>query len=89
VPQLKDNYAYLVLDAARRSALVVDCSEPAKVLSALKAKAGLGVDALTHVLTTHKHGDHSGGNKGLVKARPGLVVVGGDQDQVRCLLNLF
>ena len=56
VPCLSDNYAYLVKSGAQCA--VVDPSEPGPVRAAL-AKTGW---RLTHILNTHHHPDHTGGN---------------------------
>jgi hydroxyacylglutathione hydrolase len=55
-------------------AAVVDPVEPDTVVAAVEEE-GL---TLTHLLTTHHHWDHAGGNAALLKRVPGLVVVGGD-----------
>ena len=72
VPQLKDNYAYLVIDDSSKQCGVVDCSEAGKVLDEVKRR-GL---KLVAVLPTHWHFDHVGGNEDLVRAVPGLKVYG-------------
>ena len=72
---LKDNYAYLVRDAEAGLCAVVDPSDPGPIEAAL---AGSG---LTHVLNTHHHWDHTGGNEAL-KAL-GAVVVGPQKDRAR------
>lgn len=72
VPQLSDNYAYLVVDDASKQCGVVDCSEAEKVLDEV-SRRGL---TLVAVLPTHYHFDHVGGNEDLVKAIPGLRVYG-------------
>ncbi|MGH7814220.1 MAG: hydroxyacylglutathione hydrolase [Candidatus Binataceae bacterium] len=72
VPQLSDNYAYLVIDDASKEAAVVDCAEADKVIAAARAN-----DArLVAVLTTHWHGDHSGGNREIAAKVPGIKVYG-------------
>ena len=76
VPCLEDNYAYLVV--AGDSCAVVDPSEPRPVKAALK-REGL---TLTHILNTHHHGDHTGGNLAL-KAEFGALVVGPESDSHR------
>jgi len=58
VPQLSDNYAYLVIDDGSKECGVVDCAEADKVISAAKSHGA----KIVAVLTTHWHGDHSGGN---------------------------
>jgi hydroxyacylglutathione hydrolase len=72
VPQLSDNYAYLVVDDASKQCGVVDCAEADKVLAEVNRR-GLQLIA---VLPTHWHFDHVGGNEDLVKAIPGLRVYG-------------
>lgn len=74
IPQLSDNYAYLVIDPATREAGIVDCAEPAPILEAVDRE---GV-TLTAILPTHHHFDHVGGNEDLLAARPGLTVYGFD-----------
>jgi len=79
VPQLADNYAYLLIDPATREAAVVDCAEAAPVLAELDRR---GV-RLVAVLATHHHFDHVGGNEDLVAAVPGLRVYGSAGDAPR------
>jgi hydroxyacylglutathione hydrolase len=72
VPQLSDNYAYLVVDDASKQCGVVDCAEADKVLAEVNRR-GLRLIA---VLPTHWHFDHVGGNEDLVRSIPGLRVYG-------------
>lgn len=53
VPQLTDNYSYLIVDVTSRQTAVVDVSEPDKVVSA--AATHLPALALSLVLSTHHH----------------------------------
>ncbi|MEY4708811.1 MAG: hydroxyacylglutathione hydrolase [Pseudomonadota bacterium] len=76
VPCLSDNYAYLVKTGD--VCAVVDPSEPEPVRAAL-ARRGW---KLTHILNTHHHLDHTGGNLAL-KAETGAVVVGPGKDAAR------
>src|SRR5678815_5646771 len=75
IPQLMDNYAYLVIDEGTREAGIVDCAEADAVL---KVVAGEGV-RLTAILPTHHHYDHVGGNMDLLAAHRGLTVYGVDE----------
>ena len=75
IPQLMDNYAYLVIDESTKTAGIVDCAEADPVL---KVVAREGV-TLTAILPTHHHYDHIGGNEDLLAAKPGLTVYGVDQ----------
>ncbi|CAB5396132.1 unnamed protein product [Rhizophagus irregularis] len=74
IPVLQDNYSYLVIDEKTNEAAVVDPAEPEKVLEVVKNQ---GVN-LKHLITTHHHVDHSGGNTKLVDEKPDLIVYGGD-----------
>src|SRR5262249_695373 len=76
VPQLSDNYAYLLIDPASREAAVVDCAEADAVLAEVKRR---GV-ALRAVLATHHHFDHVGGNRDLLASIPDLRVYGSAAD---------
>jgi|SRR5271166_754049 len=79
VPQLADNYAYLIGDEATKEAAVVDCAEADKIVDAAR-RHGLKLIA---ILTTHWHGDHSGGNRDLVRLVPGLRVYGAAAEKGR------
>jgi hydroxyacylglutathione hydrolase len=76
VPCLSDNYAYLVKSGDQCA--VVDPSEPEPVRAAL-ARTGW---KLTHILNTHHHLDHTGGNLAL-KQETGAKVVGPGKDAAR------
>ena len=78
VPCLSDNYAYLLHDPADGLCAVVDPSEPEPVRRALAAR-GL---KLTHILNTHHHFDHTGGNIPL-KEEFGVLIVGPSKDSER------
>jgi hydroxyacylglutathione hydrolase len=76
VPCLSDNYAYLIKSGSHCA--VVDPSEAAPVQQAL-AKKGW---KLTHILNTHHHLDHCGGNLDL-KRETGATIVGPGKDAAR------
>lgn len=76
IPCLSDNYAYLI--EAPGAVGVVDPSEDAPVIAVLE-KRGL---RLAHILNTHHHFDHTGGNTGL-KARYGARIIGPEADRNR------
>ncbi len=78
VPCLSDNYAYLIHDKDAGLTAIVDPSEPEPVKKALEAKGY----KLTHILNTHHHFDHTGGNLPLKEAY-GAEVVGPGKDRDR------
>jgi len=78
VPCLKDNYAYLVYDRSEGICGVVDASEAAPVKRALESRNL----KLTHILSTHHHWDHIGGNLELKQAF-GVQIVGAAKDAAR------
>jgi hydroxyacylglutathione hydrolase len=76
LPALRDNYIFLIHDRATGTAAVVDPGESAPVLAALRR-----LDAkLVTIFNTHCHGDHVGGNSGLIAAFPDVVVYGSAVD---------
>ncbi|MGE5503431.1 MAG: hydroxyacylglutathione hydrolase [Actinomycetota bacterium] len=78
LPVLSDNYVYLLHEPATGATAAVDPAVAAPVLDALAAKGW----RLTHVLNTHHHGDHTGGNLDLQRAT-GCAVVGARRDAER------
>jgi hydroxyacylglutathione hydrolase len=78
IPVLRDNYVYLVREPESGATAAVDPSVAAPVLDAL-AETGW---RLTHILNTHHHIDHTGGNIE-IKAATGCVVVGPRADRDR------
>lgn len=69
IPQLSDNYSYLLLSGGKVA--VVDPSEAGPVRDILDAR-GLGLD---YILNTHHHWDHTDGNLDL-KDEYGCEIVG-------------
>lgn len=76
VPQLADNYAYLIVDPGTKKAAVVDCAEARPVLAEVEQH---GV-SLTAALATHHHFDHVGGNLDLLSSLPNLRIFGSAGD---------
>jgi hydroxyacylglutathione hydrolase len=78
-PCLSDNYGVLIHDADGRVTASIDAPEADKVQAALARKRW----TLTHILTTHHHADHTGGNAAL-KAATGCTIVGprGEADKI-------
>ncbi len=78
IPVLQDNYVYLAHDAAGDATAVVDPAVAGPVFEVLEAKGW----TLTHILNTHHHGDHVGGNMEL-KEGTGCTIVGPGADAAR------
>jgi hydroxyacylglutathione hydrolase len=78
VPLLTDNYGYLLHDPASGETGIVDPSEAAPVLAAAAARGW----RLTHIINTHHHHDHTGGNLALKEAT-GAAIVGPAPDRAR------
>lgn len=70
-PCLKDNYGVLIRDPSTGVVAAIDAPNGDEVAAALKAKGW----KLTHILTTHRHGDHTDGNLAL-KAATGCMIIG-------------
>ena len=70
-PCLSDNYGVLIHDADGGAPRPSTRPTPRPVAAALKAKGW----KLTHILTTHHHDDHTGGNLAL-KAETGCTIIG-------------
>lgn len=78
IPVLQDNYVWLLHDPVGGATAVVDPADPGPVLERLDR---LGW-RLSHILNTHHHDDHVGGNLAL-KAATGAKVVGARHDARR------
>jgi hydroxyacylglutathione hydrolase len=78
IPVLRDNYVYLARDPVSGACAAVDPSVADPVLAALN---GLGW-RLTHILNTHHHQDHVGGNLAL-KAATRCTIIGHSRDASR------
>lgn len=78
VPVLSDNYVYLVHEPEGGATAAVDPAVAAPVLAVLNTRGW----HLTHILNTHHHHDHTGGNLEL-KHATGAQVVGARRDAER------
>ena len=70
-PCLSDNYGLLVHDPATGDTASIDTPEAGPIMGALAEKGW----TLTHILNTHHHGDHTGGNMAL-KDATGCKIIG-------------
>ena len=78
IPTRDDNYVYLLRDPGQGCVGVVDPSDAGPVLDELDRRGW----QLTHILNTHHHGDHTGGNIEL-KEKYGCTIVGPRADHAR------
>jgi len=72
IPNQQDNYSYLLIDRSNKAA-AIDTFDVGKVEDAAKRE---GAQIVAN-LTTHHHGDHSGGNKTFASKYPGVPIYGG------------
>lgn len=78
IPVLRDNYVYLAHDQATGACAAVDPAVAEPVLEALDERGW----RLSHILNTHHHHDHVGGNLELKRAT-GCIIVGNGEDAAR------
>ena len=78
IPVLRDNYVYLAHEAEAGLTAVIDPAVPEPVLQAAEEK----VWPITHILNTHHHNDHTGGNLA-IKEATGCTIVGARIDAHR------
>lgn len=78
IPVLSDNYVYLAHCAETGATAVVDPAVAGPVLEAAEARGW----TITHILNTHHHADHTGGNLEIVAAT-GCAIVGPGPDRDR------
>ncbi|KAB2918373.1 MAG: hydroxyacylglutathione hydrolase [Hyphomicrobiaceae bacterium] len=70
-PCLSDNYGVLIHDGGSGLTASIDAPDADAVAAALKATGW----KLSHILTTHHHADHTGGNLAL-KSQTGCSIIG-------------
>jgi len=75
---LRDNYIYILHDHKTGNVAAIDPSEPDPVLKACKENGW----QLTHILNTHHHADHVGGNLYL-KKKTNCTIIGHAADSNR------
>ncbi|MFZ4675821.1 MAG: hydroxyacylglutathione hydrolase [Nodosilinea sp.] len=79
IEAFQDNYIFVLHDADRHGAAVVDPGDAGPVLRQLEH---LGA-TLTAIFNTHHHSDHVGGNRQLLDQFPAAQVYGGVEDRCR------
>jgi len=78
IPALSDNYIYLAHEPRTGETAVVDPAVSEPVLAAARERAW----KITHILNTHHHGDHTGGNREVAEAT-GAPIAGPKADADR------
>ena len=78
IPVLNDNYVWLMREPQSGSVGVIDPAVAGPVL----AEAARRRWKITHILNTHHHGDHVGGNRE-IKEATGCTIVGPRRDRAR------
>ncbi len=78
IPVLNDNYVWLVREPQSGAVGVVDPAVAGPVLAEVAKRRW----KITHILNTHHHGDHVGGNLEIKKAT-GCTIVGPERDRAR------
>lgn len=68
---LSDNYGYLIHEPGSSTTIAVDTPDAGAILQALDDRGW----TLTHILNTHHHYDHTGGNLEL-KEKTGCIIIG-------------
>lgn len=79
IPVLSDNYVYLVKDASSGACAVIDPAVAEPVLAEAEKRGW----TITHILNTHWHPDHVGGNL-VIKEKTGCKIIGptGEQEAI-------
>jgi hydroxyacylglutathione hydrolase len=72
----QDNFGVLIHDSAHGLTASIDTPEAAPIRAALKEKGW----RLTHIFTTHHHGDHTAGHEEL-KAETGCQIIGPEKEK--------
>ncbi|ERE86621.1 putative hydrolase PNKD-like protein [Cricetulus griseus] len=83
IPVLSDNYSYLIIDTQAGLAVAVDPSDPRAVQATIEKERV----NLVAILCTHKHWDHSGGNRDLSRRHRDCRVYGSPQDGIPYLTH--
>ncbi len=78
VPALSDNYIWMFCDPASGSVAVVDPGQDAPALAAAQQRDW----TIDHILNTHWHPDHTGGNTGIKVATGATITAPAEAEKV-------
>ena len=65
VEMFSDNYGYVIVDESNKTCYLVDPAEPGAITKELLHLDEENNIQCTHILNTHKHFDHVGGNESI------------------------
>ena len=82
IPLFTDNYAYALFTPRLPSFLLIDPAHFPTVSAFVSHHSDLRTRTVSHILSTHKHADHSGDNRAFKDSVPGVVIVGGREDHI-------
>ena len=78
-----DNWCYYIYTDDIKDGIYVDIAEADKITQFQK-DFGIEGTPVKHLLSTHHHWDHTGGNKDIAAANPEVVITAGVEDNVDC-----
>ena len=81
IPMFSDNFCYYIYASDIKDGVYVDLAEASRIPDFQK-EFGIEGQPVKHIMTTHKHWDHAGGNKEMQAAFPDVVITGGEEDKV-------
>ena len=85
IPALSDNYIWMFRDPASGDVAVVDPGQDAPALAAAEERGW----AITHILNTHWHPDHTGGNAGIKAATGAPIFAPAEAEKVSAVDRLI
>lgn len=74
----QDNIGYVLLEPRTRGLIAIDVGEYEASRKVIEELEKQNRTRLTHILSTHHHGDHIGGNLKWREARPEVEIVSGN-----------
>ena len=83
IPRLEDNLCYYIFGDDLKKGVYVDTAETDPIIKFQKA-FGMEGNPVEHILTTHHHYDHDGGNNAIKRAYPN---VRGEATSIACRIN--
>ena len=85
IPQLKDNYSYVIKTNNTNEVIIIDPAESKKILIYLKKNQLI----LTAILLTHHHNDHTAGVKDILNHKKDSLLVKNEKEWAEALIFLI